>query len=85
VKRLQTLSFRSGLKGIQMAKRRKPKRTKPKTKSQRNDGEAERIETLANNMMKPAIGCDFPTVLCAIARLLDDIGQQSNKVFRIPG
>jgi hypothetical protein len=32
-------------------------------------------------MMKPAIGCDFPTVLCAIARLLDDIGQQSNKVF----
>ena len=37
-----------------------PKRTKPKTKSQRNDGEAERIETLANKMMKPAIGCDFP-------------------------
>jgi hypothetical protein len=32
-------------------------------------------------MMKPAIGCDFATVLCAIARLLDDIGQQSKKVF----
>jgi hypothetical protein len=32
-------------------------------------------------MMKPAIGCDFGTVLCAIARLLDDIGQQSRKVF----
>ena len=64
-----------------MAKRRKPKRTKPKTKPHRIDGEAEWIETLANKMMKPAIGCDFPTVLCAIARLLDDIGQQSNNVF----
>jgi hypothetical protein len=62
-------------------KRRKPKRTKPKAKGQRDDGESERIEVLANKMMKPAIGCDFGTVLCAIARLLDDIGQQSNKVF----
>jgi hypothetical protein len=62
-------------------KRRKPKRTKPKTKAQREHGEAERIEVLENKMMKPAIGCDFGTVLCAIARLLDDIGQQSNKVF----
>jgi hypothetical protein len=32
-------------------------------------------------MMKPAIGSDFGTVLCAIARLLDDIGQQSKIVF----
>jgi hypothetical protein len=62
-------------------KRRKPKRTKPKAKGQRDDSESERIEVLANKMMKPAIGCDFGTVLCAIARLLDDIGQQSNKVF----
>jgi hypothetical protein len=69
------------VKEIQMAKRRKPKRTKPKTKAQRDDGEAKRIEMLAVKMMKPAIGCDFGTVLCAIARLLDDIGQQSNKVF----
>jgi hypothetical protein len=36
---------------------------------------------LANKMMKPAIGCDFATVLCAIARILDDIGHQSHKVF----
>jgi hypothetical protein len=62
-------------------KRRKPKRTKPKAKRQPDDGENERIEMLANKMMKPAIGCDFATVLCAIARLLDDIGQQSKKVF----
>jgi hypothetical protein len=36
---------------------------------------------LANKMMKPAIGSDFGTVLCAIARLLDDVGHQSYKVF----
>jgi hypothetical protein len=65
-----------------MAKKpRKPKRTKLKTKAQRDDGEATRIEVLANKMMKPAIGCDYATVLCAIARLLDDIGQQSKRVF----
>ena len=40
-----------------------------------------RIEVLANKMMKPAIGCDFATVLCAIARILDDIGYQSHKVL----
>lgn len=62
-------------------KRRKPNQTKPKAKRQPDDGEAERVEVLANKMMKPAIGCDFGTVLCAIARLLDDIGQQSRKVF----
>jgi hypothetical protein len=65
-----------------MAKKpRKPKRTKPKTKAKGDDDEAKRIEVLANKMMKPAIGSDFATVLCAIARLLDDIGQQSKKVF----
>jgi hypothetical protein len=64
-----------------MAKKRKPKRTKPKAKRQQDNGEAKRIEVLANKMMKPAIGCDFDTVLCAIARILDDIGQQSHKVF----
>jgi hypothetical protein len=64
-----------------MAKKRKPKRTKPKTKGQHDTGEAKRIEVLANKMMKPAIGCDFATVLCAIARILDDIGYQSHKVF----
>ena len=63
-----------------MAKKRKPKRTKPKAKAQQ-DNEAKRIEVLANKMMKPAIGCDFATVLCAIARILDDIGQQTSKVF----
>jgi hypothetical protein len=62
-------------------KRRKPKRTKPKARRPQDNGEAERIEVLANKMMKPAIGNDFGTVLCAIARLLDDIGQQSKKVF----
>ena len=62
-------------------KRRKPKRTKPKARRPQDNGEAERIEVLANKMMKPAIGSDFATVLCAIARLLDDIGQQSKKVF----
>lgn len=62
-------------------KRRKPKRTKPKAQRPQDNGEAERIEVLANKMMKPAIGSDFGTVLCAIARLLDDIGQQSKKVF----
>ena len=64
-----------------MAKKRKPKRTKPKTKGQQDNGKAKRIEVLANKMMKPAIGCDFATVLCAIARILDDIGQQTSKVF----
>jgi hypothetical protein len=64
-----------------MAKKRKPKRTKPKAKAQQDNGEAKRIEVLANKMMKPAIGCDFATVLCAIARILDDIGQQTSKVF----
>ena len=59
-------------------KRRKPKGTKPKPK---DNGEAKRIEVLANKMMKPAIGCDFDMVLCAIARILDDIGHQSHKVF----
>jgi hypothetical protein len=63
-----------------MAKNRKPKRTKPKTKGQ-DSSEAKRIEVLANKMMKPAIGCDFATVLCAIARILDDIGYQSRKVL----
>jgi len=64
-----------------MAKKRKPKRTKPKTKGEQDRSEAKRIEVLANKMMKPAIGCDFATVLCAIARILDDIGQQTSKVF----
>jgi hypothetical protein len=65
-----------------MAKKRwKPKGAKPKTKGQQDTGEAKRIEVLANKMMKPAIGCDFATVLCAIARILDDIGHQSHKVF----
>ena len=64
-----------------MAKKRKPKGTKPKTKGQQDSSEAKRIEVLANKMMKPAIGCDFATVLCAIARILDDIGQQTSKVF----
>ena len=64
-----------------MAKKRKPKRTKPKAKRQQDNGEAKRIEVLANKMMKPAIGCDFATVLCAIARILDDIGFQSHKVL----
>jgi hypothetical protein len=64
-----------------MAKKLKPKRTKPKTKGEQDSNEAKRIEVLANKMMKPAIGCDFATVLCAIARILDDIGYQSHKVF----
>jgi len=64
-----------------MAKKRKPKRRKPKTKGEQDRSEAKRIEVLANKMMKPAIGCDFATVLCAIARILDDIGYQSHKVF----
>jgi len=64
-----------------MAKKRKPKGTKPKTKGEQDSSEAKRIEVLANKMMKPAIGCDFATVLCAIARILDDIGQQTSKVF----
>ena len=64
-----------------MAKKRKPKRTKPKAKRQQDNGEAKRIEVLANKMMKPAIGCDFATVLCAVARILDDIGYQSHKVL----
>jgi 4-alpha-glucanotransferase len=62
-------------------KPRKPKRTKPKDNAHRDNGEAKRVEVLANKMMKPAIGSDFGTVLCAIARLLDDIGHQSYKVF----
>ena len=63
-----------------MAKKRKPKGAKPKTNGQ-DSSEAKRIEVLANKMMKPAIGCDFATVLCAIARILDDIGYQSAKVL----
>jgi hypothetical protein len=35
----------------------------------------------ARKSQKPAIGCDFATALCAIARILDDIGYQSHKVF----
>jgi hypothetical protein len=50
-----------------MAKTRKPKRTKPKTKGQQDNGEAKRIEVLANKMMKPAIGCDLATVLPSLA------------------
>ena len=64
-----------------MAKKRKPKGAKPKTKGKQVNGEAKRIEVLANKMMKPAIGCDFATVLCAVARILDDIGYQSHKVL----